>query len=182
MHRNQPRPSSSNGELDTNANIAAKAVDMFLNTGQIGKASDRITDPVVPLSYENPNIAEQVNKLLRTEPPIAQSDLVDTTDPQPPAFSEEAVAHAVSELRNSASGITGWSPQLIKFVASSTQGLAAVTFIINQIFSKQLPNSIYMGVSRQLLIILSMQRRTPRCQTNHDFRLLVPPNGVVCDC
>ena len=34
-----------------------------------------------------------------------------------------------------------------------------MTFIINQIFSKQLPNSIYMGVSRQLLIILSKGER-----------------------
>jgi len=153
--RQQGNSSPRSSTLDPDDVIASKATTMFLSTGQIGKASDRITDPVMPLDYNDPDVARQVDNLLLPETHITPEEYINTLSQEPPSIPLDSVSTAVHHFKNSAPGITGWSPQLIKHVASSTQGMEAVTFLVNRIFSRAIPDVIYSGLTRQALLPLS---------------------------
>jgi hypothetical protein len=136
-------------------NLGRQVATTFLDDGNIGKAANRILTPSTRVAFTDPGVQDKLKTLLLDDTaPVAEQDLLTEQD-TPPILSEEQVKTAVSTMRSTAAGITGWSPALIKAMVATPQGREAVTYITNALFAKSLPAEIYQGLSTSVLMLIA---------------------------
>jgi hypothetical protein len=134
---------------------ARHLLSAFYATGNISAAANKIISPMKLADMRDSQIQDAVKLLLTTDDVTVDAEhLCKTVDNTPPLITSEHVKWAVDVLKTTSSGVTGWAPTHIKAMASTDQGLTAVTFVVNAIFARRVPSAVLNGWSKALAIPL----------------------------
>ena len=72
-----------------------------------------------------------------------------------PVLTTDIVQRAIQSQSQSASGITGWHASHLSAIADSDDGLRCVTYVLNRIYAKDMPETIFKGLQTSLLVPLT---------------------------
>ena len=72
-----------------------------------------------------------------------------------PVLTTDIVQRAIQSQSQSSSGITGWHASHLTAIADSDDGLRCVTYVLNRIYAKDMPATIFKGLQTSLLVPLT---------------------------
>jgi hypothetical protein len=137
--------------------IAHSVVTTIRTSGSISKASHRLLSGMALADAKDPEVESAVGALLGSDRPVFQPKTASIPlGSACPIIAEADVLNAVNSLqRSSASGITGWHAAHLKSIASTLDGLRALTFVVNAIYHDKLPEIIREGLHTSILVPLT---------------------------
>jgi len=160
------RELSRSSSIATNSNPDAAsraAISIIKGTGDLSRAARRLESTATIADYNDPLVQEKVAELLIDNRPnqdfitASEACKADVFNNPCPQFESGDVQRAVSNLSNSACGITGWHASHFKVIAETPDGLNALTYVVNEIFKAEVPDSLFEGLTSSILLPLQKE-------------------------
>jgi len=144
-----------NGPRRENADVTAKRIiGLIKNSGEIGKAGRRLESTSSLADISDPFVLDKVRDLLIEDGDHYEVHCV-THDQPCPSLNKETVYRAVAKMKRSTAGVTGWHKTHLAAIASSGDGLSALTFVVNAIFKRELPPALNDVINNSTITALS---------------------------
>jgi hypothetical protein len=138
---------------------AHQATTILKTTGDISRASRRLHSKSTIADLQTPGVLESIADLLgANHRGQEQLQPCETFRNDCPTFEKETVREALSKSNKSASGITGWHITFLRTIAQTKDGLVALTYFLNRIFTMDMPVEIRRNLNIGVLVPLTKEK------------------------
>lgn len=145
--------SRSTNSINSPDATARQVTSIIKTSGDIGRAARRLESTASIADYKQISVQDSIDELLplREQVPYPRTN---TANMPCPTLDSDTVRRALITSSKGASGITGWHQSHIAAIASSTDGLQALTYVLNCLLSRSLPQPLLECINTSVLVPL----------------------------
>ena len=158
-----------------------KVISLIKNSGEVGKAGKRLDSDCTLADLNDDHVIEEIKELLITDADQIPAKCTIKPGESCPELLTDHVSQAVASMKRSSPGFSGWSKVHFSILTDTPEGLDALTFVVNAIYARALPEELNPLITHCKLTALRKETGgiRPICASDCFIRLIAKCTVII---